>query len=68
MYNQDLADIGGLDRLFLFHEFDMDSAKLVFNTINLYRNAPDSAYRISYFAESISNSSKTGNIFSGTES
>ena len=30
-------------------EFDMDSAKLVFNTINLYRNAPDSAYRISYF-------------------
>ncbi|WP_075558472.1 DUF4153 domain-containing protein [Parabacteroides timonensis] len=29
-------------------EFDMDSAKLVFQTISLYRSSPDSAYRVSY--------------------
>lgn len=29
-------------------EFDMDSAKLVFQTISLYRSSPDSTYTISY--------------------
>lgn len=29
-------------------EFDMDSAKLVFQTISLYRSSPDSAYTVSY--------------------
>ena len=29
-------------------EFDMDSAKLVFQTISLYRSSSDSAYRVSY--------------------
>lgn len=29
-------------------EFDMDSAKLVFQSISLYRSSPDSMYRISY--------------------
>ncbi|MCD8270384.1 MAG: hypothetical protein LUD46_19410 [Parabacteroides sp.] len=29
-------------------EFDMDSAKLVFHSISLYRSSPDSTYQISY--------------------
>lgn len=33
-------------------EFDMDSAKLVFQQISLYRNSPDSAYAISYITPS----------------
>ena len=33
-------------------EFDMDSAKLIFQQISLYRNSPDSAYAISYITPS----------------